>query len=607
MTFASALARWPYEAIRLIDRECAATSDNQVAATLGTTKFTIFKWRKGQKPKSHIRNLSLEAYGIPLAAWDALPTPELLGASREEMLAAQCIDQGFVHFLVNGHPQFTATLQQQTMARVVLDDVDPCDLHGIEREHARRLFGDGVETIPASARRVAAVRLGRESAKSTMLAAWSVWRLLTCDLSKIGHNTMPTVVFFSADAETAATIFDMACCFLADVKLDKEQKEKNTAQSIIFKRPSDDRRVRLQLIVRSVGGVRGRGIPIVGAVVDEAEFLGAARADAVIQDEAVIGALKPRLTAGGKIVLLSTPWEAESYAGALFAANFGHPKNALAAFGPTVFMRDGAPDVVARRAELLETDPKLVAREFDCEVVSMADALVDDEYIYSAIQRGKHVVRSRTRVCCGFDVGFRKDRSSQIITERQGNLLCVVQVEELIPQRGRPLVPEDVFRRFAETVRESGGSHMLAADAYEAESARRGGREAGISVGVIENRPEAAHLYLRDLFVNGRIAIPDDERLIAQLRATRTKAKPGGGIAFLRVRSPKLGHCDLSSALVAAAWADKMHHGEVSSDRAVGLAHYPRRVVGVVPTDESSHSTTGTTRSFGRKNFGFAT
>jgi hypothetical protein len=324
--------------------------------------------------------------------------------------------------------------------------------------------------------------------------------------------------------------------------------------------------------------VRGRGYPILDAIVDEAEFMGAAKPDAVIQDEHTIGALLPRMERRAMVLMLSTPWEAESYAGNLFDANWCNPSSALAVRAPTLLMRDNDPDVVALRAELLETPDgaKLVAREFDCEVVAMGDALIPAELVDAAVARGVGMSAKRQKVSAGVDLGLRRDRSTWLAAERQDALLVVVDLEERSPKPGRPLAPAATCAAFAELTMAAGGRHMTG-DMHRSENLREAALDAGVDVVILENKPDEIATYLSSLFREERIAIAVVDaakraRLVRQVKAVRTKAKSGGGLEIIRPRTKELGHCDLEAALECAAWSDK-RHGPLAESRAASLKY----------------------------------
>jgi hypothetical protein len=558
------------EGLRLLLLEIETASLRSVSQAIEISPASVKQWSNGLAiPTQIVRERVARRFPhIRPALWDtpALPAPPPLSASQ--IMAGLHADKDFLTFLTSGPPNFPATPQQRALIRVVYDNANPSDLSGDERAHARVLFGD-LDTIPDTAREKAMLRLGRNSAKSTITAAYAVFRLLTGDLEGTMPHEIPTVVAFSSDAKTTGIIVGMAMSFLKDIRLLEKTTEVDNSEDIVFRRPTDDRRVRLRLIVRSIGGRRARGFPILAAVVDEAEFMGAASPDAVIQDEDNVQAMTPRFLKGAKLIMLSTPWAAESYAGLMFEHNWGKPHTAVAARGTTLFMRNGDPDIVARRERAWIDNERNCLREFDCEVVSMQGALIDASLVDAAVRA--RIEPTKSKVSAGVDLGFQEDWSALAVVERQGSTLAVVGLEWKKPVHGHPVPPSAVCGALADKARELGATYLMA-DSHKAHEIRRASEDAHIQLAILENKPEDVSTYLRDLFMERRIIIPNDPNLVRQLKAVGTRPKPGGGLSIIKPRSSELGHCDLVSALECAAWADR-RHGPFSLEQRAALGY----------------------------------
>ena len=65
------------------------------------------------------------------------------------------------------------------------------------------------------------------------------------------------------------------------------------------------------------------------------------------------------------------------------------------------------------------------------------------------------------------------------------------------------------------------------------------------------------HIVARELFHERRIALPDDARLLREVKSVVSKPTTGGGLA---ISSPCVAgsHGDLCSALVLAMWASEL-------------------------------------------------
>jgi hypothetical protein len=69
------------------------------------------------------------------------------------------------------------------------------------------------------------------------------------------------------------------------------------------------------------------------------------------------------------------------------------------------------------------------------------------------------------------------------------------------------------------------------------------------SEGVAETYQKA-----RSLFREGKVVLPDNARLIAQIKSINWKANPGGSISIKKPHDRNGGHCDICDAMVLALW-----------------------------------------------------
>ena len=86
-----------------------------------------------------------------------------------------------------------------------------------------------------------------------------------------------------------------------------------------------------------------------------------------------------------------------------------------------------------------------------------------------------------------------------------------------------------------------------------------------------------SYLYLRDLLREGLIKLPNDPRLINQLKSTMGVSQSGGGFRIVHPRKIGAGHADLVSALVNAAWMDRAKYAPLTGKQG-------REGAGMMPT-----------------------
>ena len=461
----------------------------------------------------------------------------------------------FVHFAerVLG---LVLTPAQRTFSQVALDGVDPVDLEPAERELARALFGD-VDQIPQSARRVIAALCGRGSGKSTIGAAFALYKSLTADLSSAGPGDVPVYVTIAPDKKTAGLSIRMARELARGACEIDALVTSEGADGFTLRRP-DKRLVAIEAFAASRGGASARGRSIISFTLDEAQFFRSDDSGAyIVTDGDVYRALVPRLMRGGKGLMLSTPWPCVTLMGELFSTNFGAPSTALAAKAPTALMRDGDQAIADVIAMELARDPDNAAREFFCDTTAGGgEMFFDATAIASATDPTPlpfaHVPHHEYAAAADF--GFRSDSSALVVVSFDGKTYRVVAYLELRPRKGEPLKPSSVVSAFAEIAKQYGVSGIVS-DAHYREAIAEALEAHGLFIidappGQIGKTETFARA--RSVLNEGRLRIPDDARLLAQLRDVRSKPTPGGGVSIVQPRRAGGGHGDLVSALVLA-------------------------------------------------------
>jgi hypothetical protein len=438
---------------------------------------------------------------------------------------------------------------QVALASVVWDGLEPGALGTV----GFGLFG-GARTVPDVARRVAVLRLGRASGKTTLCALLLLWRALTADLSSCGPGDEPACVVVAPELAKAQHAIRMALS-LADALPDiADMIEQRAARGFVLRR-DDGRRVSVIALARSQGGRTLRGFSLVSVFVDESEFTAPSSDGAIVTDTDLIAAAMPRLIRGGQLVLASTPWPAESATARLFEANFGHPETALVARATTLEMRAGDADIAALIEVERRRDPKNAAREYDCELTD-GEGLWFEASTIDACTRP--TTPQRMPASAGMDLAFRRDTAACVVTERQGAQCVVVTTDVMVPTKAAPLRPSEVVSRFA-TLAKRHGAHVIGADQHGIDSAREHAAEHSVQVAAGPTGAagvEALYVYARDRFRQGDVVIPPGP-LASQLRGVMWRARGGGGVEIILPRGSGIGHSDLVAAFVQALWQDR--------------------------------------------------
>lgn len=455
----------------------------------------------------------------------------------------------------------TLTHGQRAFVMVAIDRVPIGELPPLEREAALAMFGDLTNAAEGAWRTIVAA-CGRDSGKTELGAGIALYLLLTVDVSRCGAGDIPRGFVVAPDIDTAKLTVERAIARVQDsTDLAALLVGKPGAEGFTIRRPTDGRTVTFEVKSASVGGRSIRGRSIVVLVLDEAGlFYGQGYA---VNDAEIVKAARPRLLSGGVVLMLSTPWTEEGLFFELYSKNHGTAQTAIVACASTLVMRDHDPEIAARIALEMEEDPENAEREYNARFISGGSSLFFDPEALADAARPVVPEEFATRAA-GADVGLVRDSSAIAVVGRRENArrpeafeLALLEAEEYRPSKGAPLKLSNVVGSFATVMRRHGIREVLA-DGHAREPAREWAAEEGIQIAAGPEGPTGkwdTFVFVRTMLGERRLAISSSPRLIAQLRAVRSKPIAGGGYQITSPRRAGGGHGDLASAFVLACWA----------------------------------------------------
>jgi hypothetical protein len=450
--------------------------------------------------------------------------------------------------------RLTFTVPLRVLASVTVDGVQPHDLKGEEREVARVLFGN-VEEIDPAMRRVLVWRLGRASGKTTLAAALVIYCAWLFALARGGHGHVP-VGFIVSATHKLAKIGQGVCRELVRGSPLERYVVADTADGFVLRRP-DGRTVEIASVAASKGGANLRGRDVIVLVVDESEFLGSEDAGSAVTDRDQVSAVMPRLL--GYVLLISTPWPTENLTAELFDRNFGHPLDAVAALGESMFMR---PSEQLAQDIALETEraPENADREYRCISGARGGFRLFAESVDGCVVEGRPLVipaPAGSIIGCGGDLAMERDSSAIAVVSRLVDAYELLEADEVRPTKAAPLTPGFVIRdRFAPVMGRYGAKDIML-DAHYRMSAVEHLRALGLR---LLEAPDGnagkydSYMFMRAVMRSGKLRIPPMPRLVAQLKAVVSSPLPGGGTRISSPRRAGQGHGDIVSALVLGVW-----------------------------------------------------
>lgn len=451
----------------------------------------------------------------------------------------------------------TLTPGQREVAGVFYDGAAPTDV---------AIWG--AEVVVAGVRpraRVVCAVVGARGGKTyALIALRALHGAMTRDLSSMARGQEALALVVAPDPRMRAEVLRYA----------EGHAEKiwpilsSNADGFRIERP-DGRVVSVEAVVATRGGTALRGRSLTDAFFDECAFF--RDQDYVVNDEELFRAASPRVLPGGQIIVASTPWAKKGLLWSFYRDGWGRTDAvALVARAPTLALHD-APWVRAIVEDERRRNPDNAAREYDA-IFPESDAaqMFGEELVLRCTDEGREtrLPLPGETVTAGADFGFERDSSAlAVVHDAGGGMLHVAELMELKPEPGEPLKPSKVCRSFAAVAVRHGVGEIMA-DQHYRQAIAEYIEGAGLTFLDAPTGKDIATSYvrLRSLMQEGRIRLPDNARLRAQLINVQARPLAGGAMSIVSPRVAGGGHGDLVSALVCAVW------------RAIGTAR-PGRVV----------------------------
>ena len=398
----------------------------------------------------------------------------------------------------------------------------------------------GGRAPPTKACRELWVVVGRRSGKSRIAAAIAVHQAALCK-HKLSAGEVGTILVLAPSKAQAAIILGYCRGFLQASAMLAGTVESEVADEIRLRNG-----IVIAVHAASFRNVRGR--TILCAIYDEISFW---RSDDEIAssnpDREINRAIMPSLTASnGRLIAISSPYRR---VGLLAEKHRAH-------FGP-----DGDPGVLVVQAKSTDfnstLDEAAIARDFadDSEAAASEwggqwrndlSSFLDDATVDAAVDhaRPKELPPQRRWSYHAFcdPSGGRSDAMTVALGHKEGEqFVC-----DVIRAHAPPFDPSSVVAEYAQLCRDY-RVHRVVGDAYGGEWIASAFRDEGLSYE--KSEMTASQLFLESLsaFARRIVSIPDDLRLVRELKALERRTHRAGKDV---VSHPSQGHDDAANALV---------------------------------------------------------
>jgi hypothetical protein len=413
-------------------------------------------------------------------------------------------------------------------------------------EEERRAFEavSGGRRSPARRVRQLWCLLGRRSGKSRVAAALAVYSACLCDHSAaLSPGETGAVLVLAASRDQAKTVFNYALGFIeASPELSGEVASV-TANEVRLKSG-----VVIAVHANSYRTIRGR--TLLCCIFDEVAFW-RDETSAVPDLETYRAVLPALMTTKGQLIGISSPYRKR---GLLFDRHrdfFGkNSDDVLVVQGPTVAFNPTIDEVEI--AEAREADPEAALSEWDAQFRTDLTALLEDELIEAAIERGRPLElppRSEHAYMAFADASAgRHDAFCIGIAHKEGDDGRIIA--DVIRGRRPPFDPASVAKEYAELA-QSYGVQSIVGDNYAGEWVSRAFEAAGVAYRRCEHPKSTLYLNGLSTFTRGQISIPDHAPLIRELRLLERRVSRSGKDS---VDHPTGGSDDNANVLFGAIW-----------------------------------------------------
>lgn len=443
------------------------------------------------------------------------------------------------------------------------------------REICEEVFGCLPDYLPKMPPRTVVVRAGGRGGKtSRLLAPKAIHAALTVPLPTLRKGEHAWSLIIAPDKSLAMQALNFARGYIAE-RPELAKRVVNTAKGAadgevgttecITLRRDDGHLVDLRIGAATRGGKAARGKTLVFVGLDEAAFFYSDDGYTVTDAEIYRAAIQ-RLVPGAQLWVVSTPWiEGYGVMEERIAADWGKHEHSLVAVGGTRALNPTWDPDGTIEADMRANDPDNAAREIDAiPLPAGTKFFFDPELIKQRLAENDNNLEPIRDIdhYAGSDLGFRKNSSALAIVRKEENVVHVAFRQELRPAPKERLKPSKVCEGFAEAALRY-GCRSIMGDIHYADTADevmptvKGDRGRTLfyeEVSLPANFVSQVMTKLRKLLTEGHMLLPNDRRLLLQMRKTTTKPVPGGAEKVILPHAKDGSHGDLLMALALAVW-----------------------------------------------------
>jgi hypothetical protein len=399
----------------------------------------------------------------------------------------------------------------------------------------------GLTEAPTTRAKEAHLICGRRSGKSLNTAALAVFLAAFIDWRPhLAPGELGVVLIFCPDRRQAQIVLRYILAMLTECKMLKGLVKRSDRESIeLF--------CNIEIRIATVSLRTARGFTIVAALLDELAYW---RSDeSANPDKDVIDAILPGLatTPGSMLIGLSSPYRQSGFLYDRCKNYFGKP-------GPIRIIRGSTPlmnPTIDQRIidEAMERDEAVARSEWLGEFRSdLANAIDPDQVDAATREDDRDLPRQPNTTYRGFadTSGGRHDAYTFAVAHRDSDGR---QIIDAVRERRPPFDPSAVTAEYA-TLAKSYGIGRVVGDNYSGQWVATEFEKNGVAYEPSPLSKSKIYLEVLVLFNIGTIEIPNNRRLISELKSLERRVRPGGRDV---IDHPQGGRDDVANSVAGAA------------------------------------------------------
>ncbi len=439
--------------------------------------------------------------------------------------------------------------------RTVAKILDGLPLEPVELALYRELTGrDEPAEVPF---REAYLIKPRRAGGTLFAAAAGLHAALQDYRDRLGPGEVATVALIASDRRQARQLTNYVKGLIADSPVIAAEVMNETLETVTFAH-------RCQLEVHTTSFRSTRGYSYAAVILDELAFF---RDEfSANPDVELIRAVRPGLSnLGGRLLGLSSPHARRGHLFDMFTRHYGKGSDVLVVKAQHSQLNPTIDPKVIERA--MAEDPEAARAEWFGEFRGDVSQWLPDELIDAALE-GRTGGTKRPPVAFVDISGGRHDASALAIAHAEdahaADRAPPRVVLDVLEHVRAPHEPAAVVERFCEQLKDRHISKVTG-DRYAGEWVAGAFKKHGIGYEASELDKSAIYMECLPAFAERRVTIPNDKRLVTELRMLERRPRSGGRAD--QVDHPSNAHDDAANAACGALW--------LASCRPMGMRIHP--------------------------------